>query len=138
MKKIFIFFLILIYLGSIQCSVSRQTNIPVKQAGAPETGPVITPTKGICIGNSTVAAYLGGAAVASLLFTAEETARGYSCYSLAVPGHTINQQLNAWKAYRDKDQADWIIIEIGLNDLKPADPTDSALDMDSYERCHHG
>ena len=89
--------------------------------------PVVKPTKGICIGNSTVAKYLGGAGVASLLFTPEETAQGYSVLSLAVPGHTIYQQLALWKACTETAEADWIIVEIGLNDLRPADPLDSAL-----------
>jgi len=62
-----------------------------------------------------------------LLFTPEEVAQGYSVRSLAVPGHTIYQQLALWKECTDKGQADWIIVEIGLNDLRPADPLDSAL-----------
>ncbi|CAL1520482.1 SGNH/GDSL hydrolase family protein [Chitinophaga sp. MM2321] len=124
MNKGFIFLSVLVCLVFIQCATPQLHNTQE----ALVTRSVITSTKGICIGNSTVAAYLGGAAVASLLFTDEEIAKGYSCHSLAVPGHTIYQQLNAWKAYQDKDQADWIIIEIGLNDLKPTDALDATLD----------
>lgn len=111
----------------VQCTASHKASalqadtVPVKQRAA------VKPTKGGCIGNSTVARYLGGAAVASLIFSQEEIRQGYSCHSLAVPGHTIYQQLALWNAYADKAKADWIIVEIDLNDLKPADPLDSVL-----------
>lgn len=92
-----------------------------------QSSSTITPTKGVCIGNSTVARYHGGEAVATLLFTAEEEAAGFSCTSLAVPGHSINQQLEAWKNFNDRAEVDWIIVQIGLNDLDPSDPVDSTL-----------
>jgi lysophospholipase L1-like esterase len=87
----------------------------------------IRPTKGVCIGNSTVAKYHGGESIASLLFTAEEVAAGFSCVSLAYPGHTINQQLALWKNFQQRGEVDWIIVQIGLNDLEPSDPVDSTL-----------
>lgn len=94
---------------------------------AAQSSSPITPTKGVCIGNSTVAKYHGGESVATLLFTAEEEAAGFSCSSLAVPGHSINQQLEAWKNFKDRGDVDWIIVQIGLNDLDPSDPVDSTL-----------
>ncbi|MEO8763878.1 MAG: SGNH/GDSL hydrolase family protein [Ginsengibacter sp.] len=139
MNKIFIviyFFLVSIASGS----AVQYSGIYICRLLPPVTRPLAWPipgdlkkqitstTKGACIGNSTVAKYKGGEAVASLLFSAEEIALGYSCYSLAVPGHTINQQLNAWNGFAEKKQMDWIIVEIGLNDLDPSDPTGSALD----------
>ncbi|MBL7699908.1 MAG: SGNH/GDSL hydrolase family protein [Chitinophagaceae bacterium] len=87
----------------------------------------VAPTKGVCIGNSTVAKYHGGESVATLLFTDEEVEAGFSCSSLAVPGHSINQQLEAWKNFKDKGDVDWIIVQIGLNDLDPSDPLDNTL-----------
>lgn len=125
MKEIkYILFAVIIVIAFAQCSGSHVATSSV-QAVIP-TG-AVKPTKGVAIGNSTVARYLNGASVAALLFTPEEIAQGYSCHSLAVPGHTIYQQLALWKSYADKSQVDWIMVEIGLNDLRPADPLDSAL-----------
>ncbi len=104
-----------------------------RKSTAPDgSGLVAQPTRGVCIGNSTVANYRGGAAVASLLFTREEIAQGYSCQSLAVPGHTIDQQLERWQDLQQKDRLDWIIVEIGLNDLDPNDPLEATLQR--YQR----
>lgn len=89
--------------------------------------PIQQPTIGCCIGDSTVAAYAGGTAVASLLFNQTEITKGYSCTNLAVPGHTINQQLTVWNAFANKLDMDWIVVQIGLNDLNPADSLSSAL-----------
>ncbi len=122
MKRILVPFIVLAVLAG--CGSLRKGKTPVSPDGA---GLVVQPTRGVCIGNSTVANYQGGAAVASLLFTREELAQGYSCISLAVPGHTINQQLERWQDLPQKDRLDWIIVEIGLNDLDPGDPLDATL-----------
>lgn len=125
MKRItYLLLAIIVVMALTKCSASHSsaTAEPVVPPVA-----VVKPTRGVCIGNSTVARYLGGASVADLLFAPEELQQGYSCHSLAVPGHTIYQQLELWKAYAGKSQADWIMVEIGLNDLRPADPLDSAL-----------
>ncbi len=74
------------------------------------------------IGNSTEASYAGGAAVTDFLFTAAEQAMGFSYTSLAVPGHTIEQQLTAWQAQTTAQKMSYqaVIIRIGLNNLNPA------------------
>ncbi len=105
------------------------TKIPTSPDGSAQ---VAQPTRGVCVGNSTVAHYRGGAAVPSLLFTAEEIAQGYSCQSLAVPGHTIDQQLERWLDLQQKERIDWVIVEIGLNDLDPNDPLEATLQR--YQR----
>jgi len=127
MKKLVSFCIVCVSLvGLAGCFSSRN---PTSPDGA---ALVVQPTRGVCIGNSTVANYRGGAAVASLLFTREELAQGYSCQSLAVPGHTIDQQLERWQSLPQKDRLDWIIVEIGLNDLDPGDPLEATLQR--YQR----
>lgn len=85
------------------------------------------PTIGCCIGDSTVAEFAGGTAIASLLFNQTEITNGYSCTNLAVAGHTIDQQLTVWNAFTNKVDMDWIVVQIGLNDLNPADSLSAAL-----------
>lgn len=74
------------------------------------------------IGNSTEASYAGGAAVTDFLFTAAEQATGFSYTSLAVPGHTIEQQQAAWQAQTTAQKMSYqaCIVRIGLNNLNPA------------------
>lgn len=127
MKRLVSFCIVCVSLVALTgCFSTRKPTAPDGSGLVPQ------PTQGVCIGNSTVAHYRGGAAVASLLFTREELAQGYSCQSLAVPGHTIDQQLERWQGLQQKDRLDWIIVEIGLNDLDPNDPLEATLQR--YQR----
>lgn len=72
---------------------------------------------GVILGNSTIASYLGTTSVRDLLMTACDSIAGSTCASLAVPGHTIQQQQTAWLADANKATYDWIIVEVGLNNL---------------------
>lgn len=38
-------------------------------------------------------------------------------YSIAVAGETINQQLTRWNSYSNKASLDYVVIQVGLNDL---------------------
>lgn len=71
---------------------------------------------GCIIGDSTMAAFSGQAAVSTFLVTAADIAYGSSVTSLAVAGHTIAQQQAAWTADTNKATYDWIIVCVGLND----------------------
>lgn len=86
-------------------------------------------TTGCIIGNSTVAAYAGQSAVDVFMFNAQETATGFSATNLAVPGNTIDQQRAAWEAQSTatKKSYQWIIAEIGLNDLDPTVSTATTI-----------
>ena len=78
-----------------------------------------TPTHGCCIGSSSVAAYGVGSSLSSLMFNAAEVARGYTCTTLAVPGHTIGQQLQEWNNFSAKMDMDFVIIQVGMNNTNP-------------------
>jgi lysophospholipase L1-like esterase len=86
------------------------------------------PSKGCIIGNSTIAPYLGQNGIDFYLLSIRDIQNGNSCVNLAVPGHTINQQLLLWESDKNKKLYDWIIIEIGLNDLDPKETANIALE----------
>jgi len=64
--------------------------------------------RGLAIGDSTIAAYLGQNSVASYMTNFD---------SIAVGGETINQQLTRWNNYGAKATLDYVFIQVGLNDL---------------------
>jgi hypothetical protein len=82
---------------------------------------------GVSIGNSTIAAYAGGKDVPSFIYTDDEGCLNAGVSQLAVPGHTIAQQLTAWNGYKYKKNVKWVITQIGLNDLNPAESAATAL-----------
>lgn len=84
---------------------------------------VINTSTGLISGDSTIATYLGQNSVGSYLVTSKDVLLGSSLTDISVPGHTITQQKTAWLATPNKNTFDYIIVEIGLNDL---DPTESA------------
>ena len=78
----------------------------------PLTGNVITS------GDSTIAAYAGGAAVATII-----KATG-TITDISVPGETIAQQLAHWNALSTavKSAVNYVFIQIGLNDVGAGSP----------------
>lgn len=76
----------------------------------------------IVLGDSTVAAYAGTNAVTDYLSVPRLTVN-----NLAVPGHTITQQQTVWSAFEAKDQARAVIVQVGLNDLDPAETAAAAI-----------
>lgn len=79
-------------------------------------------TKAYAIGDSTIAAYAGGTAVIDLVGTVRTK------QNVAVPGHTIAQQLSAWNALTIvPSSVGWVGIQIGLNDLDPAEAASVAI-----------
>lgn len=67
----------------------------------------------IISGDSTIATYLGGAAIVDLIsVTGTKT-------SIAVPGHTILQQQTAYQALASgtKTGANYVFVQVGLNDV---------------------
>ena len=88
-----------------------------------------TSTKGAILGNSTVASYLGANGVDYYLLNTQETAAGFYVDNHAVPGHTIDQQRAVWQALTtaQKKSYNYVVVEIGLNDLNPAVSIDTTL-----------
>lgn len=74
-------------------------------------------SKGLIIGNSTIAATLGDSGIDVFLQTSADSLLGSTIKNQAVPGNTINQQLTIFNADPDKSTYDWYIVEIGLNDV---------------------
>lgn len=87
--------------------------------------------RGCYSGDSTVADFLvnsvAGTAVSDLLLTDEQLQNGYQCYSIATPNDTIAQQRTAWNALTSHSQYDWIILQVGLNDMNPAEAASVAI-----------
>ena len=77
------------------------------------------------IGNSTIAAYAGGEAIAVLMNKDSE----YSITDISVPGHTIKQQEAKWRKIPPevKQSLDFVFVEIGNNDLSPEVSVDTTL-----------
>jgi len=90
---------------------------------AQKTGVTIaSPFKAYALGDSTVAAFAGGTALMQLFDT------GYTEIDLSVPGHTIAQQKTAWVNQTIvADETAWVIMQIGLNDLAPAEAASVAI-----------
>jgi len=76
-------------------------------------------SSGLIIGNSTIATYDCGTQVGVFLYTPADTVQGNTYYNQAVPGDSIVGQMNLFIADANKATYDYVIIEIGLNDLDP-------------------
>lgn len=64
------------------------------------------------LGDSTVAAFAGGTAILDLVNTSRTR------IDLAVPGHTIGDQLGVWNAQTIVGpDVGWVVVQIGLNDV---------------------
>lgn len=87
--------------------------------------------RGVIIGNSTVADKFTlstiGTAISDFVFTEEELRAGYQALSIAKPGDDIDDQRAAWNALTDHTQYSWVTLQIGINDMSPAEPASSAL-----------
>lgn len=84
---------------------------------------------GCVIGDSTVADYpaISQNSVASYLLLPTGSQGASTVTSLAVAGHTIAQQKAEWVADANKATYDWILVEVGLNDVQPDVPTATTL-----------
>lgn len=83
---------------------------------------------GLILGDSTIAAYDGGAAIADLLFDSQEYQRT-GVVSIAYPGDTIAQQKTAWEScpFKKRLLAKWVFVQIGLNDMDPSVPVATTI-----------
>ncbi len=81
----------------------------------------------LAIGDSTVATYDGGSQIINYLFTTAQSNLGWSATSIAVPGNTIAQQKTAYLATGNRGTFDVTFVEIGLNDLDPAEAASVAI-----------
>lgn len=71
------------------------------------------------VGDSTVASYLGYPALPSYLNIDQRL--------VAVPADTISQQKTRWTARSDKSAYEAVIVQVGLNDLNPAEASSVAI-----------
>ena len=74
-------------------------------------------SSGVILGDSTIAAYAGQVGVETYLRDPANTQAGSTVTSLAVPGETIDQQKARWVADANKATYDWVIVQVGLNDV---------------------
>lgn len=82
----------------------------------------VTLTNSYAVGDSTVAAYLGGTAILDLVTSTRIKT------TLAVPGHTIAQQKTVWQATTITPLlAGYVVVQVGLNDLVPAEAATVAI-----------
>jgi hypothetical protein len=70
---------------------------------------------------------LAGTQIADFVYSASETSAGYSVTSIAVPGNTIAQQKTAYLATSNRATFDYTIVQVGLNDLNPAEAASVAI-----------
>lgn len=81
------------------------------------------PTIGKAIGDSTIAPGTGKTkGVPDWVLTGAEINAGYVFRNQAVGGHTINSQLTVWRNDPNKLEYDYIVIQVGLNDLNGSNP----------------
>lgn len=90
----------------------------IRQRLADDAG-VLPPSYAVAIGDSTIAAYLGAQPVTNFL-TTSRTVR-----NIAVPGHAIADQKAAWLATAERSRAQWVVIQVGLNDVLQGSTTAS-------------
>lgn len=82
---------------------------------------------GCILGDSTICAGYGCFGVDYYVLSAKDIAAGYTTTNLAQGSHTILNQKAAWLADPNKSTYDWVVVEIGLNDLNPAEAASVAL-----------
>jgi lysophospholipase L1-like esterase len=82
---------------------------------------------GCALGDSTVASYspASGVPVASLLMGLK--GRNRPIKSLAIGGATTAQQETQWTGFSEKAGLKWVVIQVGLNDLDPAEAVSVAI-----------
>lgn len=89
-------------------------------------------THGKTIGDSIVAQYLGQNSIPYYLFSAADLANGYSVVDQSQPGNTIQQQ---WEIYNDDPNKllyDWVIVQVGVNNLANGNLIADIIDAYQY------
>lgn len=84
-------------------------------------------TKGKTLGDSIVAAYEGQNSIPSYLFTAADIVKGYSVIDQSVPANTIQQQMDIYEDDPNKLTYDWVIIQVGVNNLADANEIEDII-----------
>lgn len=83
--------------------------------------PLTPAATGFMVGDSVTAAYIGQNAVLDYVTTAKTK------NTLSVPGQNTAQQQVVWDQAKFKHTGAWVIIQIGLNDLAPAEAASVAI-----------
>lgn len=84
-------------------------------------------SKGLLIGDSTIAEYLGQNGVDVYLLKDGDMFAGATILNQAAPGDTIAQQKSIYLNDADKSEYDYVIIQVGLNDLDPLENASVAI-----------
>lgn len=84
--------------------------------------------QGAIIGDSTIASYdqASGVSVGSLL-RSPQRGRNVAIKSLAIGGATTAEQETNWTAFAEKADLRWVMIQVGLNDIDPAEAAAPAI-----------
>lgn len=110
---------------------ATSTTIYVKVQLIQENKQYISGRRGGWSGDSTVADFFVNSiyrtATTDLLLTDDEVQNGYQCYSIATPNDTIAQQQATWNALTNHDQYNYWIVQVGLNDMNPAEAASVAI-----------
>lgn len=119
-----IFFTGIFFILFSKISYGQQDNTADKSASVVKIESITKPSIGI-VGNSTIAAYAGGEAIATLM----NKTSAFSITDIAVPGYTIHQEDSLWRRipFDIKQSLNYVFVEIGLNDLKSEEPASEAL-----------
>lgn len=85
---------------------------------------------GCVIGDSTIASYssASGVNVASLIREVEWN-ESKLIRSLALGGDTIAGQNAKWNSFAEKSGLEWVMVQIGLNDIDPDTPTATSISL---------
>lgn len=84
-------------------------------------------TKGIILGNSTIAPFLGCNGVDYYMLRTCDSLQGSTIRNIAVPGDTILGQMQRWLAISNKLDFDYVILEVGLNNINLTVPIDTVI-----------
>ena len=88
---------------------------------------LVKPSKGVILGNSTIADYLGQTGIYGFLLTSTDSLRGDTVVNIAFPGDKIVNQQTKFEADPNKALYDYIVVQIGLNDLDPTVESTAAI-----------
>lgn len=99
-----------------------ETEMALAKRWCREGQPTMPSTRLIAVGDSTIAAFDGNMDVPAFI-------RGAEGWQIAVPAETIAQQRTRWNAIADSTAyaSDAVVVQIGLNDLDPAESAATAL-----------
>jgi len=114
--------------GELSAEVSARANADSDIQTALEGKAAEVPVSSGCVlGDSTTAAYAGQNATTVYLLDSGNSQAGSTLTSHATGGETIDQQKVRWVADASKATYDWIIVQVGHNDVNYTDAASVAI-----------